>query len=567
VEFFTTMDFAHSYLTSQIIAYIGNKRKLLPLIYEALLSIYKEIPSGLQFFDAFSGSGVVSRFGKFLNFRVYSNDWEEYSFIINSAYLEINRRDIPALFASSSQFGDLIETFNNLEDPGPQDQYIAKYYAPASFDIDKVDFRTERLFYTRHNALMIDKIRNKIDELFPPQDTGPENQKKRNLFISLLLYEAATHTNTSGVFKAFHKGFGGHNRDALRRILTPIRLPMPFLIDSDYECKVYKEDTNTVVKNRVMQNIDLAYLDPPYNQHQYGSNYHMLNTITLWDKLPAPLALDDKGRLKEKAAIRKDWVTTKSDYCYRNKASGAFEDLIKNINAKHILISYSTDGIIPFHEMKSICAKKGKATLVTNEYTKYRGGKQSNNRLNSNIEFILIIDTKKKASATSNKEIDAVIKRRELLLLFKKRFSKSKLASHFKIVEANGSLYTELINVNILINTSGFFELMVPEALDELTLEDSELLKKKLSHSLCETREEELHEILLKINGDPSRNSYFIKCIPGTLRKLAHKKNRAIFLHWLGKVKDLQNQHQGLYTIIEEKILALEEQASKRFTH
>lgn len=86
------MNLESEYLTKQIIAYIGNKRKLLSLIYKAIQNLGIDVKPGLKFFDVFAGSGVVSRFAKSLNFEVFSNDWEYYSFIINSAYVATNKR-------------------------------------------------------------------------------------------------------------------------------------------------------------------------------------------------------------------------------------------------------------------------------------------------------------------------------------------------------------------------------------------------------------------------------------------------------------------------------------------
>jgi adenine-specific DNA methylase len=88
--------------------------------------------------------------------------------------------------------------------------------------------------------------------------------------------------NTSGVFKGFYKNketgigqFGGSNQDALLRI----KGDLPFPIFSDFNCEVmvYNDDSNNVIKTA--PEVDLAYVDPPYNQHPYGSNYFMLNLI------------------------------------------------------------------------------------------------------------------------------------------------------------------------------------------------------------------------------------------------------------------------------------------------
>ena len=88
------IDYRHPYLTQQIIAYIGNKRRLLPLLYEAIAKCHPQNPSGSVFFDMFAGSGVVSRLAKFLGFKVYSNDWEHFAFVLNKSYLEVNEKDL-----------------------------------------------------------------------------------------------------------------------------------------------------------------------------------------------------------------------------------------------------------------------------------------------------------------------------------------------------------------------------------------------------------------------------------------------------------------------------------------
>jgi len=274
----------HPYLKEQIIAYIGNKRRLLGLIDTAVSQACPGAGEGLSFLDAFSGSGIVSRYARLKGFDLHTNDWEYYSYVINHAFLTHSEQDISALFGGIEKREALFESLNSLSDPDAEEEYIARYYAPRSRNIDEVDHTQERLFYTRDNALRIDRIRNRIEALYPRKESA------ENLFlVALLLYQAATHTNTSGVFKACHKGFGGHGKDALKRILQPITLQMPPLVESEGQIRIYQKDINELIRSGATGHLDIAYLDPPYNQHQYGSNYHMLNTIALWDRIPEPL--------------------------------------------------------------------------------------------------------------------------------------------------------------------------------------------------------------------------------------------------------------------------------------
>ena len=562
------MDFQEPYLKEQIIAYIGNKRRLLELIHESVISVCGDEKSveGFKFLDLFSGSGIVSRLAKLMKFEVYANDWEEYSLILNRAYLETDSSDIDSLFGSAEEFEKLLETINNLPVPDKNDQYIAKYYSPSDYDIDNADFRRERLFYTRENGLIIDKIRNHLESEY--SGNTEKEKRKKDLLTGMLLFQSATHTNTSGVFKAFHKGFGGHSRDALNRILNPIRLKTPPLIDSDYPVHLYKENANTLVRREEFKGMDIVYIDPPYNQHQYGSNYHMLNSIALWDKIPAPLDLDEKGTLKVKAAIRKDWVNTRSQYCYAKSAEEAFTDLIKDISSRFILISYSTDGIIPFENMKKICTQKGRISIVTNEYTKYRGGKQSNGRLNTNIEFILIIDTEKKSDSPSVDKVDSVIKRKKLYLLFKNSFSKEKLLKN-SLRAKKDSICFKAGSKEIDFKTKYFFELIPASTLTDLSSSETEELYNLISDSICESREDEIEEILSRFTSsepDMEEYIYLIRFLPDVLRKLAHKKNRDLFYSSLEKIKRIEKNYYELYSLIREKINKTEILAEKRFS-
>lgn len=561
------MDFKSPYLTQQIIAYIGNKRKLLPLVYKAIESTGIKIEPGLKFLDAFSGSGSVSRLAKSLQFELYTNDWEDYAYVLSKGYVEAEKKDIEQLFGGECKFESLTDKINALKEPAPARQYIAKYYAPKSLDINDADFKTERLFYSRENALAIDKIRNYIEKKFP-DSADASVQKKRNILLAQLIYEAATHTNTSGVFKAYHKGFGGHRGDALSRILKKIRLYQPVLINSTCPVHVYKKDANELVKDETLPEMDIAYLDPPYNQHQYGSNYHLLNTIVRWDHIPEPLELNEKGELKEKAAIRHDWINTKSPYCYRNEAEDTFRDLIENLRAKYILISYSTDGIIPFERMRDICMKKGRLSIVTNEYTTYRGGKQSNKRKNSNIEFILCIDATRKSDGQSVKEIDEMLERKKTMLLFKQKFSKEKILNAMTTVQDSSGTYileARLKKKTIALRTDNFFEVEPEEDLALLDVKELTELCEIISQCICATKEDELSELLLKVFNEEA-DDRLIKMIPHTLKKLASKKNREKFCYWLKKTESLKDKHPDIYAKIQSQTEDIKNLAAERFS-
>lgn len=141
------------YLYNQLFPYIGNKRKLLPLIFEAILKT--NISSGL-FVDFFSGSGVVSRLAKKLGFRAIANDWEPYSFFYNHAYIEQNE------YPGFKHLGGIEKAFETLNKLEGVHGYISEYYCP--WNDKKPDIKKERMFYTHKNGMKIDAMREKIHE-------------------------------------------------------------------------------------------------------------------------------------------------------------------------------------------------------------------------------------------------------------------------------------------------------------------------------------------------------------------------------------------------------------------
>jgi len=557
------------YLTKQIIAYIGNKRTLLKLIQSALQQCLGHDVKGRYFLDLFAGSGIVSRLAKALGFRVFCNDWEYFSYVINSAFVVINKSKAATFYKDYGGIQGIIRYLNQLPEPETQNLYIARYYCPPHDDIRNVDYQTERLFYTRSNGLIIDKIRNEIERLYPQKKIVSDQQalKEKYLLLALLLYESATHTNTSGVFKAYHKGFGGHNGDALTRILARIELKPPVLIDSALSHKVFMQDANKLVCSDDARNtrFDVVYLDPPYNQHQYGSNYHLLNTIAKWDKLPVNMTQLKNGKLVDKAGIRKDWITTRSSYCYKETAVRAFGDLLSNVRARFILLSYSTEGIIPFAELYDLCAKSGCVDLVTNEYTKYRGGRQSLQRLNNNIELVLIIDTGRKHNQRDSKKVDEVLLRKRFSLQLKKRYRRELLQREFVLEESAEYLVFESNGNRYTIPTKAFFELENDDSLTGISFADMRLLIHKLQMCQCRDKQEELEQLMEIIDNGKKNKEYFIKQIPPSLRKIAHKKYTSIFTEWLGRIRRLENTHKPLFAVIKNSIDEIECLAHKRF--
>jgi len=408
------MDFQHPYLTSQLIAYIGNKRALLRFLHDVFFQVSQPGAYArsrpLTFLDPFAGSGGVSRLARMMGFSVLANDWEPYTKVINSCHVELSPGDLQELFQPEGGLERALEELNSLAAPREADRYIARHYAPRS--TEGADWMTERLFYTTENALRIDAIRQRIEDMYPGEPSDPANQKRKAALLAPLLYEAATHTNTSGVFKACHRGFGGHGRDALTRILAPIMLEAPVVVEAATPCKVSCDDA---VKFLAGRPADLCYLDPPYATHQYGSNYFMLNSIALWDRPPVSDERARDGRLVKKAGIREDWTRTRSAFCYSSTAPAALREVVEAADCRHLVVSYSDEGLIGLEELCDLLSETGSLTVHSTGYVKYPGGKQSLDRRTSNIELALVLDRHAKTSNPRTLEVLREVTVRRLL--------------------------------------------------------------------------------------------------------------------------------------------------------
>ena len=379
------------YVFHQLIPYIGNKRKLLGLINQAIAKTGVS-PNG-TFLDLFSGSGVVSRMAKKQGFRVISNDWEPYAREINQCYVSCNSAP------EFTHFGGYEAAIEKLNTVAPREDWITRHLCPA--DDAQYDIQRERMFYTHSNGMIIDAMRI---QLYCWQADGFLSDLELSCLLAPMLYQACYTSNTSGVFKGFHNGWGGQTQTALYRILSEFQLKPAIFHDNGQQNLVYRQDATQLAKKlrEDGEAVDIAYLDPPYNQHPYGSNYHVLNTITLWDK--PPLTEQIEGR--NKSAIREDWRTERrSPYNHRSNATDAYDALLQSLDARYILTSYSTDGTIPLPALVEACIQRGQTDFVMQDYKRYRVSSQRFSHKPLNVEMILIVDTQKKHTGLSAEAI------------------------------------------------------------------------------------------------------------------------------------------------------------------
>ena len=359
------------FLTTQIITYLGNKRRLLEHIEKEILLIAEKLNcQKLVCADLFSGSGIVARMLKKYSSNLIVNDLENYSAVINGCYL-INKKDFPV--QEYSALKSKIEELCSIEKiPG----IISQNYAPQN---DKDIQKGERVFYTRQNALLIDTYRRLIDDVV-------KEEPLKKFFLAPLITEASIHVNTSGVFKGFYKDkntgigcFGASGKNALPRIFGKIELKTPVFSNFESGLEIFQKDA--VVLSKELKNLDITYLDPPYNQHPDGSNYFMLDLISK-NKLDA--------NISKVSGIVQNWNRSVFNKPYA--ALSSMEEIISGISSKYVIISYNSEGFISFDQMSGMLKKYGNLKTIEIKYNTFRGSRNLKNRDIHVREYLFVLE-------------------------------------------------------------------------------------------------------------------------------------------------------------------------------
>jgi len=363
----------HEFIYQTMLTCIGNKRKLVSNIR----SIFNEIrillsKEKLNIVDGFAGSSVVSRELSYISNNLYTNDMELYSYLMAYCYL-IHPSD-----NQKERVSNHIRIMNEIAEKGPYHEgIICKLYSPKDSKNIK---QGERCFYTRENALIIDTLRKYISENIEEDIV--------NYCLVPLLNKASINTNTAGVFKGFYKKdnigwFGGKGEFALSRITKPIRLDVPIWNSSPYKSFPSNKDINILV-NELPNNIDVMYLDPPYNQHPYGSNYFMLNVIA---------KNEEPTEISNVSGIPTNW--NKSNYNNHKTAVDAMKKLMTSGLSKstYLLISYNNEGIITDSDWKTLFEPYNVKKYEI-KYDTYKGSRNLKDRSDKVIEIMYLVSKK-----------------------------------------------------------------------------------------------------------------------------------------------------------------------------
>lgn len=338
--------------------YIGSKLSILNYIDDTIQDFADFSNDDVTFCDIFAGTSSVGKYFKNKGYNVISNDIEYYSFVNAKHFIENNEK---ITFDKLKKDGiqDVFKYLNNLND---KKGFIYKNYTISGTKNQEY----ERKYFTEENAIKIDSIRDKIEEW---KNNGLIEDNEYYYLITCLLEASDKVANTASVYEAFLKNIKKSARKTME--IKPLEI---LTNDKNKKYLVTNKDANVLI-NEISG--DILYMDPPYNTRKYDTNYHMLETIALYDN----------PKIKGKTGVREE-TQKRSKYCVKKEVESTFEDLIKKAKFKYIFLSYNDEGIIPLNRIKEIMSKYGEYKVYEKNHKRFKSDSKREYLKDSTIEYI-----------------------------------------------------------------------------------------------------------------------------------------------------------------------------------
>ena len=348
--------------------YYGCKTKLLGFIEKAVKRL--DLYDGAKFFDIFTGTTMVARHFKKLGYTVIANDNLEFCHSLAKTYIELNeypkfrklRREVNN-YEGQKTYEKVINYLNTLK---PIRGFIYKNYCPGGT-------KKLRSYFSDDNGKKIDATRTKIEKW---KDAESITELEFYFLLTALIEAVNLVSNVAGTYAACLKIWD-------KRALKPLILTPPEIIPSKKVNKAFKMDANKIVSKI---STDILYLDPPYNTRQFASNYFLLELI-------AEGGLNKNIKLKSKTGVYFN-ESKKSLYSQKSTAPKAFADLIKKAKARHILLSYNNEGIMPDNFIRKILSAKGSLTCYKQSHKRYRSINQNEDDPSSVNERLYVLNVR-----------------------------------------------------------------------------------------------------------------------------------------------------------------------------
>jgi adenine-specific DNA-methyltransferase len=306
-----------------MIKYLGSKRVLLP----QLTRIVRAIPRATSVLDLFSGTSRVGHALKAHGYRVLANDYASYAHALATCYVQADADEW------LERAGRLIA---ELGEVAPRAGYFTR------------TFCEEARFFTPENGARVDAIRDEIARRALPWEL------EAIALVSLM--EAADRVDsTTGVQMAYLKRWAPRAANVLE-LRVPRLLPRP----AAGKCAAHRMDAREAARSL---RADVAYVDPPYNQHSYLGNYHVWETLVRWD---APEAY---GVARKRLDVR----TRPSDFNSRRRHADAMRTIVERVDATVLVVSFNDEGYLDRDELTEMLAARGEVLVFEFDFRRYVG--------------------------------------------------------------------------------------------------------------------------------------------------------------------------------------------------
>jgi adenine-specific DNA-methyltransferase len=352
--------------TVQRLNYIGSKYQLL-----GWLTDFMKEKTGFTTFrnktvaDLFAGTGVVSHHFRLQGAVVYTNDAELYSAVIahaftRSFYTERVKQVIAEINAALATTTAATAATAATAPPG----FVTRHYSPYDGN--------ERMFFTTENARRIDTARVMLETAAASAASAALTRDEYQFILASIIISADAVSNVPAVYGCYLKKF---KSKALKPfILTPIHTIPESSTAASAASAAFHTDVIATPEflSSILPPVDIAYLDPPYNERQYSKNYFPLNIIAKTPtELAAAAAAAAATQLKGKTGIPVDCFL--SAFCRKGStAETAFDTLIRNLRAKWVFLSYSSESIVSKEKMMEILSRYGTVSVIEREYKRFK---------------------------------------------------------------------------------------------------------------------------------------------------------------------------------------------------